>query len=465
MFMAVHQNARSSCGSIMGKATMSKLTPDDVEGGKHKPKHKPIATAKGVEHAKPGVHSVAGSGNLYLQVRGATSKSWVFRYSVSERDAAGKFIRNPATGRVKGRTREMGLGSYPTVSLGEARELAAEYRKQRAAGVDPLDQREQQRRQAALERARAVKFKDAAQIYFDAHRAEWRSAAHAEQWLASFKKYVHPVIGDLPVQAIGRDQVLKVLQPVWSTAPETARRIRGRLEAILDAAQAMGHIAEGVANPARWKGHLDHLLARQSKARIVKHHAALPYAELPAFMAELREQQFVGARALEFTILTAARTGEALGARWSEIDVGGKVWVIPAERMKGAREHRVPLSRRALQLLAGIERSGDFVFEGRRAGRPPSRMAMLQLLERMGRAGLTAQGFRSTFRDWAAEQSHFANHVVEMALAHSIGSAVEAAYRRGDLIEQRRQLMEAWDRFCSSPPMTTGDVIPLRSTS
>jgi integrase len=395
-------------------------------------------------------------GNLHLRVSRTGGKSWIFRYFIGQRDpATGKPVRNSKTGRVLGRNRDLGLGSFVNVSLEEARRRAAECRRLRAEDVDPLEAREEAKRRAVLEKARALKFQDAGQTYIAAHRSGWRNAVHADQWPASLEKYVYPIIGDIPVQEIDTALVMKVLRPIWSTTTETASRVRGRIEAVLDAARAQGHIAQGVANPARWRGHLDKLLPKKSKVKPVEHHPALAYAELPAFMAALRVQEGVAAKALEFTILTAARTGETIGARWSEINSREKLWIIPGSRMKSGREHRTPLSSRALDILAALNKGGDLVFQN--GGEQLHRFAMLRA---RGRADLTVHGFRSTFRDWAAERTHFPNHVVEMALAHTIGNAVEAAYRRGDLIEQRRQLMDAWDRFCASSP-AEAQVIPL----
>lgn len=287
-----------------------------------------------------------------------------------------------------------------------------------------------------------------------AHKAGWRNKVHAAQWPSTLATYVYPVFGDLPVQAIDTPLVMKALSPIWTSKPETASRVRGRIESVLDWAKAMGY-RDG-ENPARWRGHLDNLLPKKSRVeKAVReaagrgdHFAALPYAELPAFIAELRQRDGMAARALEFAILTTGRTGEVLGARWSEIDVNGRLWVIPGNRMKAGREHRVPLSAAAAALLFGLERQGDLVFHGMRPGSPLSNMALLMLLRRMGRGDLTAHGFRSTFSDWCAEQTNTPSEVREMALAHVVSDKVEAAYRRGDLFDKRRQLAEAWAQYC-----------------
>jgi integrase len=271
------------------------------------------------------------------------------------------------------------------------------------------------------------------------------------------------VLGALSIQAIDTNVVLRVLEPIWKTKPETASRVRGRIESILDWAKVRG-LRQG-ENPARWRGHLDHLLPAKSKVRRVKHHAALPYAELPKFIAELRTQEGVAARALEFTILTASRTGETIGAVWDELNTSEKLWSIPADRMKAGRDHRVPISSRALEILRHEHdlRTSDYVFPGGKAGKPLSNMAMTEVLRRMGRGNITVHGFRSTFRDWAAERTNFPNEVVEMALAHAVGDKVEAAYRRGDLFEKRRRLMAEWATYCNARGVSVRDkVIPVR---
>ena len=260
--------------------------------------------------------------------------------------------------------------------------------------------------------------------------------------------------------AVDTALVIKILEPLWPKKPETASRFRGRIECIIDFATVRGHRTG--ENPARWRGHLDKLLPARNAVKPVKHHTALPYAELPEFMAELHRREGVSAEALELVILTALRTGELVGARRTELDLAGKVWTIPAERMKRGREHRVPLSKRALEILAGLPQDREFIFEGAHPGRPLSNMALLEMVRGMGRGHLTVHGFRSTFRDWAAETTAFPNHVVEMALAHAIGDKVEAAYRRGDLFEKRRRLMEDWARYCARPAAIGDNVRALR---
>jgi integrase len=380
-------------------------------------------------------------GGLFLQVSRFGTKSWVFRF------------------KANGRAREMGLGSLDTWGLAEARERARECRKLRDMGKDPIEERNAVRQQAKLDEAKALTFAECGKGYIDAHQAAWRSPKSLAAWQGTLETYVYPVFGPLPVQAIDTGLVMKVLEPIWTRTPETAGRVRGRIEAILDWAAAR-NFRRG-ENPARWRGHLDKLLPKKTKVRRIEHHAALPYAEVPAFMAELRGQEGIAAQALEFAILTATRTGETIGAKWNEIDLTERLWTIPAERMKGEREHRVWLSDAAIaviETMAAIPHS-EFVFPGGRTGRPISNMAMLMTLRRMGRGDLTVHGFRSSFRDWAAERTGFPAEVAEMALAHAVADKVEAAYRRGDLFQKRRQLSDAWARFCTTVPMPGGKVV------
>jgi integrase len=371
-------------------------------------------------------------GGLFLQVSASGSKSWVFRFKEA------------------GKLREMGLGATHTIGLAEAREKARECRRLRLDGIDPIEARKIARSQARLDAAKAMTFEDCAERYIASYRGGWRSATHAAQWPSTFGRYVYPVFGSLPVQGVDVGLVLKALEPIWTAKPETASRVRGRIASVLDWATARGY-RQG-ENPARWRSHLENLLPGKSKVRRVKHHAALPHAEIRDFMAELHEQEGVAAQALEFTILTAARTGEVIGARWSEINVAERVWTVPAERMKSGKEHRVPLSDAALAVLERMQslRQGDFVFAGSKSHRPISNMAMMMTLRRMGRGDLTVHGFRSSFRDWAAEHTDFPREVAEMALAHAVSDKVEAAYRRGDLFQKRRQLMDAWSKFCTA---------------
>jgi integrase len=386
----------------------------------------------------------ADGGGLYLQVSENGSRSWIFRF------------------KQNGRSRDMGLGSLTAVSLATAREVAADCRRKRSAGLDPIENRKVERLQAQLAAARSMTFDQCRDAFIEAHKSAWRNAKHRAQWTNSLATYVGPVFGSMPVQSVDVALVTKVLEPIWSTKPETASRVRGRIERVLDWAKVRG-FRQG-ENPARWRGHLDALLPANSKVRKVKHHAALPYVQIEAFMAALRTRAAVAARALEFTIFTAARTGEVLGARWEEIDFQAKVWVVPANRMKSGREHRVPLSRPAISVLKEMQarHQDDLVFPSDRHGKPLSNMAMLMVLRRMDRADLTAHGFRSTFRDWAAECTNFPREVAEAALAHVVGDKVEAAYRRGDLFEKRRHLMDAWATHCQTTSGKGGAVISLK---
>jgi integrase len=293
-------------------------------------------------------------------------------------------------------------------------------------------------------------FRQCAEAYIDAHRTSWKNDKHAAQWPATLATYTFPIFGDLPVQSIDVALVTKALEPIWRDKTETASRLRGRIEAVLDWAKARGY--RHGDNPARWRGHLDKLLPARAKVQRVEHHAALPYAEIGPFMAQLREQDSMAALSLQFLILTAARTSEVLNATWSEVDLGAAIWTIPVDRMKAPREHRVPLSKPAVALLRELYKhlTGDFIVPSGKPSRPLSNMAMLKLLERMGRADLTVHGFRSTFRDWAAERTNFPREVAEHALAHSLPDKVEAAYLRSDLFDKRRKLMEAWARHCTT---------------
>jgi integrase len=384
-------------------------------------------------------------GGLFLQVSQGGTKSWVFRF------------------KEDGRLRVMGLGPVHTIGLAEAREKARECRKLRLDRIDPIEHRRAKRTAAKLEAANTMTFKECAEAYIAAHRAGWRSDKHAAQWTNTLETYAYRHFGDLPVQAIDLGLVMKAIEPVWKQKPETASRVRGRIESVLDWATVREYRRGD--NPARWRGHLENLLPKKSKVRHVKHHAALPYDEIGAFMVELRQQENVGARALEFAILTVARTGEVLGAKWNDINIAERLWAIPAERMKTGKEHRVPLSDAAMAILDEMKaiRLSEYVFPGVRRGRPLSNMAMLVAMRRMGRGEVTGHGFRSTFRDWCAERTNFPSEIAEMALAHVVGNKVEAAYRRGDLFQKRRQLAEAWATFCDLPA-ASGEVVPLRAS-
>lgn len=381
---------------------------------------------------KPG--SYCDGGGLWLLVQSLTSRSWFYRYMRELK------------------SHDMGLGPYPEITLAEARRRAAEARQLRAHGKDPLAEREATRVAARVNAAKSMTFRQCSAAYIASHEATWKNEKHRYQWRATLDT-ANEILGDLPVHEIDVGLVLRVLEPIWTTKNETASRLRGRIEAILDWATVRGYRTG--ANPAQWKGRLAHALPARARVRRVEHHAALPFDEIGAFMAALRKQDGTAARALEFTILTAARTNETIGATWAEIDLDAKIWIVPGPRMKAKKEHRVALSDAAIALLTAIKpddaTADQFVFPGRRAGKPLSNMSMLVLLRRMGRDDLTVHGFRSTFSDWAAERTAFPREVVEMALAHAIGNAVEAAYRRGDLFAKRRHLAAAWAKSCASP--------------
>lgn len=389
----------------------------------------------------PGRHG-DGAG-LWLQISPEGGKSWLFRYTLN------------------GRARMMGLGPVDLVSLTEAREQALTHRKLLLAGIDPLVHRDTERRKSRLADASAITFEEAATRYIDARKVAWKNAKHATQWQNTLETYAYPVFGELPVEALDTGLVLKALEPIWTEKPETASRVRGRIEAVVDWATARGY-KQG-DNPARWKGHLEKLLPARSQVRAVKHHKALPYVEVPVFFADLNLRKELSAKALAFTILTACRTSETLGARWCEFELQEKIWTIPAERMKSGKDHRVPLSAAALKILRRLPGgTGEaFVFPGSKRGNSLSNMAMLACLKRMNRNDLTVHGFRSSFRDWAAERTNVTREVAEQALAHTISDQVEAAYRRGDLFEKRRHLMGTWGSYCSTVKASSNNVVPL----
>lgn len=401
-------------------------------------------TVKSVSAKKRPRYYADGDG-LYLQISPSGSKSWIFRFMLS------------------GKAREMGLGSLKIVSLAEARTAASEQRKLLHAGIYPIEARDAARASQALVSARSITFSECAAGYIKAHRAGWRNAKHADQWKNTIATYCGQVLGKLAVKAIDTALVLKVLEPVWTAKPETAARLRARIEKVLDWAGARGYRAG--ENPARWRGHLDKLLAKLRKKHRARHHPALPFDDMGDFMAALCALDGIAPPALEFAILTCARTGEVIGATRKEFDLAKGVWTIPAGRMKGGVEHRVPLSARATAIVRKMLKTpqGDYVFPGQREGKPLSNMALLQVLqERLGREDLTVHGFRSSFRDWAAERTSFAREVCEMALAHVVSDETEAAYRRGDLFEKRRRLMEEWAKFCDQPKRANERVTPIR---
>ena len=414
-----------------------------------------LSAAKVAKTKKPGRYG--DGGGLWLHVsqgKGHVNRSWVFRYTIQDAE----YLRSHPN--KKGRAREMGLGAYPDFTLEEARERARKQRKLLADDIDPLEARNTERHTHRLQEARVVTFKTCAEEYIQNNKAGWKNAKHASQWENTLATYAYPHIGDLPVAEIDTNLVLKALRPIWETKAETARRVRGRIEAVLNYATVCEY-RDG-DNPARWRGHLNNVLPNLRKG---VHFAAMPYADLPAFMKRLRENENMSARALEFTILSGVRTSQTIGATWDEIDFDNKMWIVPAERMKAEREHRVPLSDRMVEILTNLPREGDgagFVFPGARNGRGLTNMAMLEALKHMDSNGYTVHGFRSTFRDWCAEQTAYANEVAEMALAHVVGDKTEAAYRRGDLLEKRIRLMQDWARYCEAPAVEAS-VVPMRA--
>ena len=408
--------------------------------------------AKAIEtKRKPGRY--ADGGGLYLQIGPTGGKSWLFRYTLD------------------GKAHEMGLGPVHTVPLASqtvigadgarreirgARDLAADMRRLLLEGRDPIASRDNERAELQLAALRGGKtFKECAAAYIKAHRAGWSNDKHAAQWTTTLDTYAGKTLGPMPVAKIETSHVHEVLEPIWHGKTETASRVRARIENVLG--WSIGKKYRDGPNPARWKDNLDALLPKRSKVAKVAHHPALPFDEAGAFMASLRKLDGVAPRALEFVILTAMRTGETIGARWEEIDLRGKLWCVPPHRMKMKREHRVPLSPAAVEVLEQMKaiRESAYVFPGQREDAPLSNMALLAVLDRMKRTDITVHGFRSTFRDWAAERTNFPNFVVEMALAHAVGDKVEAAYRRGDLFEKRRKLMEAWAQHCAKAKSAT----------
>jgi hypothetical protein len=401
-----------------------------------------------VKNAKPGRH--ADGGGLHLLVKESGARSWVYRFMLN------------------GKSRDVGLGAAGPggISLADARTARDALRLKVKAGIDPLQER-QQEAEEALAMAQAanvagITFKAAAEAYIGTNEASWRNDKHRQQWRNTLATYVYPVIGELPVAEVGTAHVLQILEPIWKAKAETASRVRGRMETILDAAKARGY-REG-ENPARWRGHIAQILPTRS--RLTRgHHKALPYDTVPSFIAALHQRKAVAALALEFTVLTAARTGEVIGAKWGEVDLEKEIWTIPASRMKAGKEHRVPLSSRAVEILKAVqELRKEWLFPAARGG-ALSGMAMSMLLRRM-QVDVTVHGFRSSFRDWCAESTGYAHEVAEMALAHTIDNKVERAYRRGDLFDKRRRLMDEWAAYCATGAGAAGDnVKPIRGVA
>lgn len=401
-------------------------------------------TPLAVKNAKAGRH--ADGGGLHLLVKPSGARSWVYRFMLN------------------GKARDVGIGAAGQggMTLADARDKASALRLKVKAGIDPLEERKSAAAQALAD-AQAAKvagttFRDVADAYIAANEESWRNPKHRQQWRNTLESYVYPAIGELPVADVGTPHVLKILEPIWKAKPETASRVRGRIETVLDSAKARGY-REG-ENPARWRGHLAQILP--ARTRLSRgHHRAMPYEEVPAFVQSLRGREAVAALALEFTILTAARSGEVIGASWSEVDLEKAVWTIPADRMKAGKEHRVPLSPRAVEILKSLKPLGrKCLFPGIKGGKL-SAMAMMMLMRRM-KVEATVHGFRSAFRDWAAECTGYAHEVAEMALAHTIENKVERAYRRGDLFEKRRRLMDDWATYCAANPAARANVTPIR---
>jgi len=392
-----------------------------------------------------GMHFVGGVDGLAIQGLESGARTWILRVMVG------------------GKRRDMGLGGYPDVTLAGARDAARIARDKIRNGIDPIEEGRAARSALAASRASAMTFEQCALAYIAVKEAEWANAKHGQQWRNTLDTYAYPVVGKLLVRDVVQTHVLRILEPLWTTKTETATRLRGRIESVLDWATVRGY-REG-DNPARWKGHLDKLLAMPSKIKNIEHLAALPYVDIGAFWIDLQQQEGMGALALQFAILTAARSGEVRGASWNEIDLVEKTWKIPASRMKMKREHKVPLSDEAIKLLNGLVHIAgtDLLFPNNK-GTALSDMTLTAVIRRMGRTGqVTPHGFRSTFRDWASERTNYPRDVCEMALAHAIGDKVEAAYRRGDLIEKRTRLMRDWAKFINIAPAVGDNVIKFKT--
>jgi integrase len=419
-----------------------------------------VLSAKKVERVKAkGRYADGTLPGLYLQVSDSGAKSWLLRYEID------------------GRKRWMGLGSASVFSLKEARERGRLARQKITDGIDPLELRRAERIKQAQVAARALTFREAAARYFNANAVGWTNIRHREAFNSTLAQYAHPFLGNLDVASIDTSDVLRVLeQPVaaergwpagrfWDVRSKTAGRVRRRIGLVLDWASVRGHRPQGASNPARWRGHLDQVLPAPGDVVQTNHHRALPYARVPELMAKLAAHQGSAARALTFTILTVARSNETLGAKWPEFDLDNAIWTVPRERMKNRQPHAVPLGAAVVALLRGLPREGELVFISARKGAPLSGAAMPQVLERLGYGDVASpHGFRSSFRDWGAECSHFPREVLEHALAHTVGDASERAYARSKLFGKRRLLMEAWARFCVSPP-AAGAVVPLRKAT
>jgi integrase len=397
-----------------------------------------LTAMKVAKARKPGL--LSDGGGLYLRIAPGGSKQFIFRYAVN------------------GRLRDMGIGPTHTVDLAMAREKALEARRLRLEGIDPIAHK--RARVAALQAAdaKAMTFKQCAEGFIRDNEKEWKNSAHRQQWTSTLAKYVYPELGELPVAAIDTPLVLKVVKPLWTDKTVTGARVRGRIEAILGWATV--HRYRSGDNPARWQGLLEHALPAQSKIAKTEHHAALPYTEVAPFMVKLRQEASPAAKCLQFIVLTAARLVEATEATWAEIDFEGRTWTVPAARMKAGKEHRVPLSDAAIMVLEAMRavRMSDFVFPGLRDGRPVGTRTVQDLVKRHN-GEITVHGFRSSFRDWAAERTNFPREVAEKALAHAVADATERAYQRGDFFEKRRRLMDGWADYCAKPAAASGKVL------
>jgi integrase len=391
---------------------------------------------------QPGLWAVGGVAGLYMHVNDRGARSWVLRATVGTK------------------RRDMGLGGFPDVTLAGAREKAREGRAMIDAGQDPILVRKQAQSELAAQQATELTFGKAATAYIDAHSDSWRNAKHRAQWGSTLETYANPFIGKMLVRDVTHTHIISILEPIWKTKTETATRVRGRIESVLDWCTVRGHRKGD--NPARWKGHLDKLLPAPGKIAKVEHHTALPVDAMGEFVQQLRKREGVAARGLEFAILTAARSGEVRGMTWAELDLNAKLWVIPGDRMKAEKEHRVPLSESAIRILNDLSHvdGTELVFPAPRGGEL-SDMSLTAVLRRM-KVNAVPHGFRSTFRDWAAELTNFPRDMAEMALAHTVGDKVEAAYRRGDMMEKRRKMMQAWGAFCDQPAKA-GNVVGIGS--
>jgi integrase len=395
---------------------------------------------------KPGLHAVGGVAGLLLQVSrgqsGQLRRSWVLRTVIG--------ARRP----------DIGLGSYPSVTAGIARDRAREVKEMIARGIDPLAERRKLRTELIASQATAITFADAAAKVTAMKAQEFRNRKHAAQWGSTLETYANPVIGKLPVADVTLAHAVSILEPIWLSKTETAKRLRGRIEAVLAWATVSGYRTGD--NVARWKGNLDAILPKPGKVAKVEHYKAVPFVEIGEFMVQLRQRKGIAARAVEFAILTAARSGEVRGARWSEIDLQAKTWIVPAERMKAHKEHRVPLSDDAVALLISLERTGDLVFPAPQGGGKLSDMSLTAVLRRM-KVDATVHGFRSSFKDWARERTSYPNEISEAALAHVNGDKTEAAYARGDLFEKRRRLMRDWAKFVGTVQQQDARVVSLKT--